>query len=145
MSAKFDEFPSLPFQDINEKPKHHGCMERRTEGRTTWKQYTPPQTQFAGGIIRHNCIQTLTKDHRRASQLIKCEERGCDLTDAKVQLLNYESLTPGHLINIFFQNSGNNNVLFWHIPQSGATLLQNPSWLHSRSCSPFILYPLEHL
>ena len=30
MSAKFDEFPSLHFQDIKEKPKHHG----RTDGRT---------------------------------------------------------------------------------------------------------------
>ena len=36
MSAKFDEFPSLPFQDIKEKPKRHG----RKDGRM-WKQYTP--------------------------------------------------------------------------------------------------------
>ena len=27
MSAKFDEFPSLPFQDIKEKPKCHGRMD----------------------------------------------------------------------------------------------------------------------
>ena len=35
---KFDEFQLLPFQDIKEKPKHHGRMERRTERQTMWKQ-----------------------------------------------------------------------------------------------------------
>ena len=34
MSAKFDEFPSLPFKDIKEKPKHHGRTDGWTERRT---------------------------------------------------------------------------------------------------------------
>ena len=34
MSAKFDGFPSLPFQDIKEKPKRHGGTDTRTERRT---------------------------------------------------------------------------------------------------------------
>ena len=42
MSAEIDEYPSLRFQDIRRKKRH-------TDGRTTWKQYTPPQTKFAGG------------------------------------------------------------------------------------------------
>ena len=44
--AKFDEIPSMILQDIKET-KRYG----RTVGRTMWKQYTLPQTQFAGGII----------------------------------------------------------------------------------------------
>ena len=35
-----------------------GHTDRKTDGsmdrRTTWKQYTPPQTKFAGGIINSN-------------------------------------------------------------------------------------------
>ena len=34
MSAKSDEFPSLPFQDIKEKPKRHGRTDGQTERRT---------------------------------------------------------------------------------------------------------------
>ena len=52
--AKFYEIPSLHFQDI-EKPKCRGQMDGLTDGRTKWKQYTTPQTQFAGGIININC------------------------------------------------------------------------------------------
>ena len=56
--AKFDEIPSTTLQDIKET-KRYGhtfvrsfvCSFGRTDGRTTWKQYTLPQTQFAGGII----------------------------------------------------------------------------------------------
>ena len=33
MFAKFDEIPSLPVQDIKEKPKHCRQMERQTERR----------------------------------------------------------------------------------------------------------------
>ena len=43
--AKFDEIPSMTLQDIKET-KRHG----HTDGRTDGKQYTLPQTQFAGGI-----------------------------------------------------------------------------------------------
>ena len=32
MSAKFDEFPSLPFQDIKEKPKRHGQTDKFVGG-----------------------------------------------------------------------------------------------------------------
>ena len=42
--ARFDEIPSMTLKDIKES-KHYG----RTDGRTTWKQYTHPQTQFGGG------------------------------------------------------------------------------------------------
>ena len=34
MSAKFDEFPSLPFQDIKEKPRRHGRTDGHTDGKT---------------------------------------------------------------------------------------------------------------
>ena len=34
VSEKFDEFPSLPFQDIKEKQKRHGRTDARTERRT---------------------------------------------------------------------------------------------------------------
>ena len=47
MSAKFDEFTSLPFQDIKEKPKPH-----RWTHRQMWKQYTasaPPPTNLVCG------------------------------------------------------------------------------------------------
>ena len=45
VSAEIDEYSSLRFQDIRKKTKCHG----QTHGRT-WKQYTPPQTEFTGGI-----------------------------------------------------------------------------------------------
>ena len=32
VSAKSDEFPSLPFQDIEEKPKRHGHTDILTDG-----------------------------------------------------------------------------------------------------------------
>ena len=48
--ARFDEILSMTLKDIKES-KRYGLMDGRTDGRTTWKQYTPPQTQFAGGII----------------------------------------------------------------------------------------------
>ena len=43
--GRSDEIPSRTLKDIKET-KRYG----RTDGRTTWKQYTLPQTQFAGGI-----------------------------------------------------------------------------------------------
>ena len=45
--ARFDEIPTLLVENIKEEPKCH----RRTERRADRKQYTPPQTQFAGDII----------------------------------------------------------------------------------------------
>ena len=48
MSAKFNEFPSLPFQDIKEKPKRQGRMD--AHGWTTWKQYTPHKHSLRVGI-----------------------------------------------------------------------------------------------
>ena len=54
MSTKFDEFPSLPFQDIKEKPKRHGQTDTRT-----WKQYTPTNIVCGGGSIKIVKIRTL--------------------------------------------------------------------------------------
>ena len=48
MFARFDENPAMTLQDIKET-KRYGRTHARTDGRT-WKQYTPPQTKFAGGI-----------------------------------------------------------------------------------------------
>ena len=50
MSAKFDEFPSLPFQDIKEKPKRHGQMDGKTDGRMdNVKTVYPPTNIVCGG------------------------------------------------------------------------------------------------
>ena len=52
--AKFDEIPSMILQDIKETKRYgqknvSDTKTFRTHGRTG-KQYTLPQTQFAGGI-----------------------------------------------------------------------------------------------
>ena len=47
--AKSDEIATMILQDIKET-KRYGRTVARTVGRTTLKQYTLPQTQFAGGI-----------------------------------------------------------------------------------------------
>ena len=44
----FEQETSLHFQDIRKKPVSR--MDTQMDGQT-WKQYTPPQTKFAGGII----------------------------------------------------------------------------------------------
>ena len=44
MSTKFDEFPLLPFQDIQEKPKHHGRTDTQTDG------------QHENSILRTNIV-----------------------------------------------------------------------------------------
>ena len=49
VSAQFNEFPSLPFQDIKEKPKRQGWTHTRTNNMKIVSP--PPQTQFAGCII----------------------------------------------------------------------------------------------
>ena len=48
--ARFDAIPSMTLKDIKET-KRYERTDGRMDGRTTWKQYTHPQTQFAGGII----------------------------------------------------------------------------------------------
>ena len=49
MSAKFDEFPSLPFQDIKEKPKRHG----RTDGKMDNVKTVCPPTNIVCGWYKY--------------------------------------------------------------------------------------------
>ena len=49
--ARFDEIPSITLKDIK-KTKCYGRTDARTDGRTC-KQYTRPQTQFAGGYNKY--------------------------------------------------------------------------------------------
>ena len=49
MSAKFDEFPSLPFQDIKEKPKRHGRTDGKTDGQRE-NSIPPHKHSLRGGI-----------------------------------------------------------------------------------------------
>ena len=56
MFARFDENPATTLQDIKET-KRYGRTDARTDGRTDGrtdnvKTVYPPQTKFAGGIIR---------------------------------------------------------------------------------------------
>ena len=57
MFARFDENPAMTLQDIKET-KHYGRTDGRTDARTAHartdnvKTVYPPQTKFAGGIIR---------------------------------------------------------------------------------------------
>ena len=74
MSVKF-EFPSLPFQDIKEKPKRHGRTHARTERRTDGQrensispQTLSPQTKFAGDIN----IQIIKKSEKIVISLTCC-------------------------------------------------------------------------
>ena len=57
--ANFDEIPSMILQEIKET-KHYGHTFVCSDGRTdNVKQYTHPQTQFAGGITNvHNTTVT---------------------------------------------------------------------------------------
>ena len=50
MFARFDENPAMTLQVIKQQ--------NVTDGRT-WKQYTPPQTKFAGGINTDLSVQIL--------------------------------------------------------------------------------------
>ena len=54
--AKFDEIPSMILEVIKET-KRYGHTVSRTDGRTTCKQYTLPQTQFAGDIIMATALK----------------------------------------------------------------------------------------
>ena len=49
MSAKFDEFPSSPFQDIKEKPKRHGRTDAHTEGKTDGRTDGQRENSITGG------------------------------------------------------------------------------------------------
>ena len=48
---------------LGKKPKclgrTHGRTDVRTDGRTMWKQYTPPQTKFAGSITTDSSQQEI--------------------------------------------------------------------------------------
>ena len=48
MFARFDENPAMTLQDIKET-KRYGWTHTRTDVKTV---YRPPQTKFAGGIIK---------------------------------------------------------------------------------------------
>ena len=65
--AKFDEIPSMILQDIKET-KRYG----HTDGRSfVWsdnvKQYTLPQTKFAGGIISNFRNKNLSWTYKSVS------------------------------------------------------------------------------
>ena len=54
MFARFDENPAMTLQDIKET-KRYGRTDPRTEAQTdNVKTVYPPQTKFAGGIIRYD-------------------------------------------------------------------------------------------
>ena len=55
MSAKFDEFPSLPFQDIKEKPKCHDRCEN---------SIPPTNIVCGGGIIMYYVKNKKPEDQR---------------------------------------------------------------------------------
>ena len=53
MFARFDKNPAMTLQDIK-KTNHYGRTDARTDGRTDVKTVYPPQTKFAGGIIKRS-------------------------------------------------------------------------------------------
>ena len=65
MFARFDENPAMTLEDIKETKRYgrtegrtHGCTHGRTDTRTdNVKTVNPPQTKFAGVIIKreHSC------------------------------------------------------------------------------------------
>ena len=71
MSAKFDDFPSLPFQDIKEKPKRHGWMDGCTDGKTDGRENSIPPRKHSlrGGIKkflpRAESISSIGKSGRK--------------------------------------------------------------------------------
>ena len=72
MSAKLDEFPSLPFQDIKEKPKRHGRTDGRTERRTDNMKtvYPPPPTNIVCGEYNNPTLYTYLTQKTVASLYI---------------------------------------------------------------------------
>ena len=56
MFARFDENPAMTLQDVKET-KHYGRTHGRTDARTdNVKTVYPPQTKFAGDIIKSNLL-----------------------------------------------------------------------------------------
>ena len=59
--ARFDENPTMTLQDIKET-KHYGRKDARTHTRTdNIKTVYPPQTKFAGGIIKNEGARVVTR------------------------------------------------------------------------------------
>ena len=79
MFARFDENPAMTLQDIKETKRY-----RRTHGRTdNVKTVYPPQTKFAGGIMKvcggyneSNVAQTEVQTNNLSIRLIKSDEMG---------------------------------------------------------------------
>ena len=70
--AKFDEIPSMILEVIKEQNVTDTLSVGRSVGRTTWKQYTLPQTQFAGGINTKNPVSRIyCKEITLGAQIIK--------------------------------------------------------------------------
>ena len=69
MFARFDENPAMTLQDIKETKRYgrtHGHTHTHTDGRTDGrtvnvKTVYPPQTKFAGGIIRPEIYMKVRK------------------------------------------------------------------------------------
>ena len=56
MFARFDENPAMTLQDIKET-KRYGRTDGRTHARTdNMKTVYPPQTKFAGGIMKSRVL-----------------------------------------------------------------------------------------
>ena len=66
MFARFDENPAMTLQDIKETKRYgrtHGRTDARTDGQR--ENSTPPQTKFAGGIIKP-CIYGNRKSNAKS-------------------------------------------------------------------------------
>ena len=77
--AKFEEIPSKTLQDIKETKRYGHTFVRsvgrsfgRSLVRTTYKQYTLPQTQFAGGITIAEFANTVDPDETPSYQDLQC-------------------------------------------------------------------------
>ena len=61
MFARFDENPAMTLQDIK-KTKRYGRMDGQTHAPTDKvKTVYPPQTKFAGGIIKNEGARVVTR------------------------------------------------------------------------------------
>ena len=71
MFARFDENPAMTLQDIK-KTKRYGRTDGRMGARTdNVKTVYPPQTKFAGGIIKFKLIHTVLKSYIHMRSLIR--------------------------------------------------------------------------
>ena len=90
MFAKFDEIPSLPFQDIKERPKTKTSRtERQTDGHTdNAKEYTPPpphthtNTVCGGGGITRSPKQDVDFHSLIGEREMKAQRKVSTLTTA---------------------------------------------------------------